>query len=569
MARHQARALAAIATALFAGVATPAGAQYSRGANPNAPKLMIGTLKDSDKKTGMDAAEALRDRISGDVSIRELYVFPRSDIKNTLEQSGYQEAEALTPSDAVQLAKMIRADEYFEGVVQKTATGYTIEASIVLARDASLVQPLGSFSGPKLDNVAAQVSKAYQKAHAVFDNEKRCRLAVRESKWAEVSKEVAEGIKNFPTSTWMRYCQLQALTSQKKGAAEVLPVVEDILKIDAKSKPALAEAVSQYEAAGQTDKKIDALMKLYQADPSNARLQITVVNELAAAKKFDLAKPMIEKSVAENPGDVGLAKLYWLILGATDDLKKFVKVGEEMVQMDTSLADADYFDRMISAYSADSNSAKAAATAAKATAKFPKRDDFWAKRGQFELKGGQTAQAIASLKRALEINPKTPGARLIILKSYHDAGQWDTLYTAMHDAIKAGEDAGTVGQFAVSASSKLLSVAQKADPKTIADFEKVLTWVAYADSTLTDKSMKNSGKFVSGVAYFFLGTLHYGDLTKSKQCSDAKAAQEAFTNAQINLPAGGATNADVIKQLLGNLAQYAPAADQAVKGLCK
>jgi hypothetical protein len=81
--------------------------------------------------------------------------------------------------------------------------------------------------------------------------------------------------------------------------------------------------------------------------------------------------------------------------------------------------------------------------------------------------------------------------------------------------------------------------------------------------------MKNSGKFVSGVAYFFLGTIHYGDLTKSKQCSDAKAAQDAFTSAQINLPAGGATNAEVIKQLLGNLAQYSPAADQAVKGLCK
>jgi tetratricopeptide (TPR) repeat protein len=569
MARHQARAFAAIATALFAGMASTAGAQYSRGANPNAPRLMIGTLKSDDKKLGPDAAESLRDRIAGDVSVRELYVFPKNDINNNLEQSGYSVTEALSPSDAVQLAKMLRADEYIEGSVLKTATGFTIEANVVLARDASLVQPLGSFSGPKLDNVAAQVSKAYQKAHSVFDGEKRCRLAVRESKWTEVSKEVAEGVKSFPGSTWIRFCQMQALTTQKKPATEILPVVEDILKLDPKSKPALAEAVNQYEAAGQTDKKIDALMKLYQADPSNSRLQLTVVNELAAAKKFDLAKPMIEKSVAENPGDAGLAKLYWLILGATDDLKKFVKVGEEMVQMDTSLADADYFDRMISAYSSDSNTAKAASTASKATAKFPKRDDFWAKRGQFELKGGQTAQAITSLRRALEINPKTPGARLIILKSYHDAGQWDTLFTAMHDAIKAGEDAGTVGQFAVSASSKLLSAAQKADPKTIADFEKVLTWVAYADSTLTDKAMKNSGKFVSGVAYFFLGTIHYGDLTKSKQCSDAKAAQDAFTSAQINLPAGGATNAEVIKQLLGNLAQYSPAADQAVKGLCK
>lgn len=567
MARHQARALAAIATALFAGVASPAGAQYSRGANPNAPRLMIGTLKSDDKKTGPDAAEALRERIGGDVSIRELYVFPKNDINNNLEQSGYSVTEALSPSDAVQLAKMLRADEYIEGTVTKTATGFTIEAAVVLARDASLVQPLGSFSGAKLDNVAAQVSKAYQNAHKVFDGEKRCRLAVRESKWAEVAKEVADGLKQYPTSTWIRLCQMQALTSQKKPAAEVLPVVEDILKIDAKNKAALAEAINQYEAAGQTDKKIDALMKLYQADPSNARLQITVVNELAAAKKFDLAKPMIEKSVAENPGDVGLAKLYWLILGATDDIKKFVKVGEEMVQMDTSLADADYFDRMISAYSSDSNAVKAAETASKATAKFPKRDDFWAKRGQFELKAGQTAAAITSLKRALEINPKTPGARLIILKSYLDAADYETLWTAMHEAIKAGEDPTVVGPYALQGSSKLLKVAQ--DSKVLADFDKVLQWVAFSDSTMTDKALKSTARYVSGVAYYFIGVARYAEVPKTRQCADAKAAQEAFTNAQINLPAGGAAQADVIKQLLGGIAQYTPAVESAVKGLCK
>ena len=156
------------------------------------------------------------------MSIRELYVFPKNDINNNLEQSGYSVTEALSPSDAVQLAKMLRADEYIEGSVQKTATGFTIEASVVLARDASLVQPLGSFSGPKLDNVSAQVSKAYQKAHGVFDSEKRCRLAVREQKWSEVAKEVAEGVKTFPGSTWIRFCQMQALTTQKKPAAEIL-----------------------------------------------------------------------------------------------------------------------------------------------------------------------------------------------------------------------------------------------------------------------------------------------------------------------------------------------------------
>jgi len=39
-------------------------------------------------------------------------------------------------------------------------------------------------------------------------------------------------VKNFPGSTWIRFCQMQALTTQKKPATEILPVVEDILKLD-------------------------------------------------------------------------------------------------------------------------------------------------------------------------------------------------------------------------------------------------------------------------------------------------------------------------------------------------
>ena len=96
--------LAAHSAGLFALTGCPRGwvpTLVARGANPNAPRLMIGTLKSDDKKLGPDAAESLRDRIAGDVSIRELYVFPKNDINNNLEQSGYFQKSVEIVSTAV------------------------------------------------------------------------------------------------------------------------------------------------------------------------------------------------------------------------------------------------------------------------------------------------------------------------------------------------------------------------------------------------------------------------------------------------------------------------------------
>ena len=41
----------------------------------------------------------------------------------------------------------------------------------------------------------------------------------------------------------------------------------------------------------------------------------------------EAAIPIIEKAVADNPGDVSLVKLYFLILGAAKDLKKMARGG--------------------------------------------------------------------------------------------------------------------------------------------------------------------------------------------------------------------------------------------------
>ena len=571
MARIQPRTFAIMAIVLSLILTGSAAAQVSgRGVNPNAPRLMVGTFKTPDKKLGPDVAENVREHITGDMSYRTLYVLPKQDVNATLEASGYSTTDALLPADANALAKLLRADEYIEGSVERTATGYSVTAYLILTRDMNLVQPLGTFDAPKIDQAVDKLSKAYQDAHnKTFDNEKACRSSAREGKAAEAQKQADAAIKAYPKSTWLRFCQLTIYKDTKRPAPEILKVVEEILVIDPKSKPALNEAVNQYDIAGNKEKKVESLMALYTSDPTNSKLQETVVRELAASGQMDKARPIIEKAVQDNPGDVGLVRLYWLILASVKDYKKSTAVGEEMVKMDTALADTTYYSKQIAAYAADSNYAKAAENASKATSKYPKEATLWVVRGQLERKIGQTQQSVESFKRALSIDPKTEGARLQIINSMVEQQQYDSAFLAIKEAQVAGEDPNMLAAISVTMGNRIFQAAQKSTDKTIDSFKKALPFLTYADQTSKEASTKTNAKYLLGISNFFILQIAATDAPKTKSCELAKTAAEALFQAQTNLPAGGSMDPKTVGQLMGALPQFeAPVAGQ-VKAFCK
>ena len=570
--RHQSGVVAALAVALFGGFPASSVAQLVRPPNPNAPMLVIVTFKSVDKKMGVDFAETLRDRVSGDVSYRDLQVQSKANIDATLQASGYDMTAALTEGDANLLAKQLRADEYIEGTIDKAAsgTGYTGTAWMVLTFDQNQVQPLGTFTAAKLGDVANQISKAYQAAHKVYDEVQKCRSARRENKYADALSAATAGISKFPKSTLLRICEMATLVDEKKPAADVLKVADEILAIDPKNKVALEAQVDAYDQMGNKDKKIETLTNLLAADPTNAKLQQTVVYELAASGKYDVAKKIISKAVDDNPGDVALTKLYWQVLYALKDNKTMVKVGDDMVKMDTSFADTTYYDRTIDAYRTDSAWAKAAETAARATAKYPRRADYWVQRGQMELKAGQVKPAITSLKRALEIDPKTKAARMLIVTSLVDAAEYDSAMVALHDAVKAGEDPDNVGQFAIVIGNRWFKfvndTANKA--RSIPNFQKVISYVSFGDTVAKDRGTKNGAQFLMGVSNYFIATLMFPDVVAQKSCDGAKQLQDVLVNAQLELPVGGATNPDLVKQLMPAVQQMSTSAEQAVKVYC-
>lgn len=289
MVRRPAHVFVSMAIALCSFPAVISAQARAGAVNPNAPHLMVGIFKNADKKLGPEAAEAIRDRIAGDVSTRDLYVIPKQDITNTLESSGYSTTDALSPADANALAKIIHADVYIEGVVTKTATGFQLEPYLMLQRDQNLRQPLGRYENAKLDGAAAGVSREFKNAVKALEYEKNCRLKAREGKPAEALKAAADGIAAYPKSVWLRVCQLGIAVEQKKPAGDIIKIAEEIRAVDPQSQIALKELVKQYDLAKNTDKKIEVLMELYRADSSNATLARQVVNELVNSGKAELA----------------------------------------------------------------------------------------------------------------------------------------------------------------------------------------------------------------------------------------------------------------------------------------
>ena len=567
MARQQARSVVALALAFSSILPVTASAQPARQPNPNAPRLMVGVFRNTDKKLGPDAAEAARSRISSDVSLRDLWVIPKNDIIATLDASGYSTTDALSPSDAAALGKLLRADMFIDGSVTKTATGVTIEGALVLTRDLNLVQPLGTFEGKNVDAAADKMSRAFQDAFKQISFEKKCTQASREGKPADVAAAAVAGIAAYPKAILVRVCLLNSLVDQKRPAAEILKVVDEILAVDAKSRPALSAAVIAYDMSGNADKKIEMLTQLLAADPTNAKLQVQVVNELASSGKAALALPIIEKTVAENPGDAAMAKLYFLILGATKNYKTMAAIGEKLAEMDTASVDQQFFEKMAAAYAADSQPAKAAEVAARATAKFPKVASLWVARGTLERRAGQVQKSVESLKRALAVDPKVEGARMAIINSFVEQNQLDSAFVGMHDAWKAGEEPNLIGTFALTIGNRLYKAASQT--KTIADYEKALPYLTFADSVTKEAQTKQNAKFLIGVSSFFMGQIAATEAPKTKSCELARKASDAFVQAQINLPAGGAINPQITQQLLSAIPQFLPAVDGQVKAFCK
>ncbi len=569
MSRHI-QTLVGIGVAIFGSVAPFAvQAQPNRVPDPNAIRVLVTVFKGSEKLIGVQAADAVRSKMNSEFPFKQVYVLPKADINTTLEASGFPTSEPLQSHDARALANLMRADEYITGSVVKTATGFKMDAALVLARDNALVQPLGTFDGANMNAVAGLVSKELKEARKQLDFEKKCVNSVRDGKLDAAAAFAKDGIVAYPKATLARVCLANVMSQQKATPDQMLKIAREITDIDPKSRFGLQFLANAFRALNQPDSAVRAMTTLLSTDPANPRLQKDVVEAIASLANPKVARPVIDSAVALNPGDPDLLRLRWLILLAVKDYKEFHAQGEELIKLDTSFADTTYFIRTARVFSEDSQFQKAAETAAKGLVKFPGQPSLTYDQIVNLRAAGQGQQALDALNKALEAKIPVERGSAIRLRLLRELNKIDEIVPAARAMIASGDTSSSIRTEIITVGSQQSTAAAASGAPE--DFQKAIATFLYADS-VSKGPEKARAYYLLGGVYLRFGQMKLKLAGEQKSCELAKQAKSLFADAQIVLPKGGSSNPTGTQQLMGNLMQLDPYADQLMasfKPVCK
>jgi len=541
----------------------------TRGQQPAAdtPRILIATCHTSAPSSlGLDVAEALRSRVQSENSVRQLYVLSRNDINNYLTSSGYKADSALSVSDLKELAKLMRADEILDCTGAKTANGVHVDARLLLARDVSLAQPLPSVDARDAGDAAKRLEHELSDARKALPEYRRCESALRDQKWAEASAAARAGLAKDPNSTLSQLCLMSAFQYGKAGPDSVLRVAEAIMRSDSANALAMRNAVDAYMAKSDTAKAVQTMVRLARVDAS---VRPTLLTMLGAMNKPELALPIANEMLQDNPGDPALLRMRFLLLASAKDYKKALTAGEEWMKADTAAATADLYTRLIAIASADSQPQLASQYAARAVQKFNNRADLYMMYAQTLRKAGQLQQSLDAAKRAVELDPKVENGIPLVIITYGELKQTDSAFAWARKVVAAGADKNAVGNALLSSVGVAVKAAQDTTGKDAAQMRQA--WMnAYQLASMVDSIAPTPQvKLFVGLSSFQVGLNALQNLNKSRSCADAQLADDMWSASQIALPQAAAYDKNTAGQLMGAIQQYYPNIAPAKKALCK
>ncbi|MEX2111370.1 MAG: tetratricopeptide repeat protein [Gemmatimonadaceae bacterium] len=567
------------------------GASLAEAQRAPAERVMIPTLQSADKALGVQAAEAIRDRLTKETNVRELVVVPKADINNSLQSSGYSTTEALAPSDAKALATLVRAAQYVDGTVTRTAAGYKIDARLILTRDMTRGQVLPSVQSARLDDAANQVAKAIKAARRQIPAEEQCHNNSSQGQYQAAIAAARAEVQRNPNANIAAACLAQAY-ARAKMEDSAIAVAERIRSADPRNITALRLLVELYQAKQPPDPKgLDVLASLAAADPTNIRQIQDVVTEFGKAGQPQRAIPLVRDLLQNNPGDPQLLSLAWIVYLNARDFQGAINVGNELIRVDTAAATADFYSRLAGAYVGLNQPEKAVEAAARGAAKFPNdpnvqligatallragqaqraAGDSLRAAGQIQQGTVQTQEGTAKLQRAAEYarravsaNPKLENGYLVLIQAQGDLGQTDAVASTLQEAARNGVNKSIIAALALQRGNAFFKAGQAS--KSRDDFTRAIRFLAMSDSL----EASADAKFLIGASAFYVGQSATNDAADRKSCELARTARDSFTLAQANLPAGGQKFPNEAAQLLTAIPQFSPAVNDYVKRFCR
>jgi len=550
-------------------------AQRGGPPNPDTPKILITTFHSDDRKLGVEMAEELRKRESQEHSAKELAVIQKKGIDATLLASGYQPDSALSASDLMELSKQMGGDIVIDGTVNKAGTALKLAVRVLTkSGQATLAQPLPVTDAKDVGDASKQLEKAISESNKALVGFKSCKNAMTAAKYADAVTAARAGLTAYPNSAFSRVCLLQALVAQKAAPDQVIEVATAIKTQDPTSQIAYSILADAQLAKGDTAHAMESLLQLWRNDRTNTPLAKSIIQMLASSGSPEIALPIVDTLLVNNPGDPDMLRQKWLLQLKAGKFKEALVSGEEYVKVDTAQANLDYYNRQIGAAQKDNNNAAIVQFASKAAAKFPNDASFNLLIAQNQMKAGQLDAALASARKAQTADPKAAFPWIMALSIQNQLKQPDSALATAKAAIAAGVSKDSLSNYLLAAPAAAIKVAQES--KARADWQTALDAAQAADAVAPSaQTAYFVGVTSAQIAFDALTNL--GTLSKSSKkddiaqaCAEAKVIEDNFATAMIAMPKGGSVDAATASTILTNINTYTPVVAQAKRALkCK
>jgi tetratricopeptide (TPR) repeat protein len=546
-------------------------------------------------RAGDEARAVARSRSNG----REVEVIGTTAIRTILAEAGFRASDAWIEADIHSLGIRTRADEYLVGRVEQDGRAgrpVRLSGALVLMRNTRLRQPLPAATAATVDDAAAILGESLVAARGQLAHVRRCENGLRSGDPSAAIRAARSAIVAYPRATIARTCLVWALREDRRPAAELLSVAQEILALDSANYYGLEAAALALDSLGRHPEAAPYWTRLARTDSANRELAERVLYALHAGRSLEEGERLAVRLAGEFPEHIQFSRHQWRISFERQSWATAIAAGEVLLARDSlALADPAFFRRLATAYRAAGLPFKAVETVARGVslfpgdarlyslytqfvmaesdtvlprglALFPRDGDLLALRAQHLRAGGRLADAVTAMREAIAAGSTVPDAALMLAQAEMELGRTDSALVSLRDALAAGTDSTRLAQFAFARGNTLYRAAQAT--KSSADHALALRFLALADSVRPSaQSRLLLGMTALGLAQAALAEA-FASTDAAKRCMLARQASSVLPVARASLEFGRDVSAEAVEQGVAYIGQLEPYTATAIQASC-
>jgi len=545
---------------------------------------------------GRKAADEVRGRVSKLSNKREVDVISGGDIDWQLTRAGMPEDTLLDEQTIRTLGRLMRADEYVIGTVERAPGRVRLSGRLVLMRDRRMAEPLPPATGQDVGLAADQFGRALAAARNELIPQRRCENALRDMQPERALQFAREAVAAYPAGVLAHVCLTWALRATGAPSAEVLTAAKEVLAGDSLNPHGLENAAIALDSLRRRDESATYWLRLAATDTADLELTQRVVLAMVFGGSARRAEPLVVRAADAHPDSIGLRRLAWRVTYENRHWPAAIKQGEALMAADSATTKDSVFTlRLASAYRANGETYKAISLAARGVVAFPGDVKLYTLYTQFvkseadsvvprgialfprsaellamqakDLRArGQLAEALAASRQALAVDSTLDRGELMIAQGEIELGRPDSALVALRRALVRGEDTALIAQFALGRGNALLKAAN--GTKTRDDFQLAMRFLALADTLRRTPQ----SAFLLGVAAYSITQSALSDAPKmtekTQSCELSHLGAETLPVARAGLEAGQEVSPEAAKQFLDYLGQMEPYVQRQIDAFC-